>query len=75
LLEERLTELGVVNSNGQRFYTAVTIFYTFSHLFININSNYRYAKKFQSWAYHIPDIFLIEPIEWGKYKDRIKGEI
>jgi hypothetical protein len=50
-------------------------FYSFLHLFTNINPIYRCAKKFQSCAYHIPDIFLIEPIEWGEYKDRIKDEI
>ncbi|MBW4517423.1 MAG: hypothetical protein KME11_19635 [Timaviella obliquedivisa GSE-PSE-MK23-08B] len=40
--------------------------------FKNINSRYRCAKNIQRYAYRIPGIFLKEPVEQRKQKDKLK---
>lgn len=42
------------------------------HGFKNINSRYRCAKNIQRYAYRIPGIFLKEPVEQRKQKDKLK---
>jgi hypothetical protein len=42
------------------------------HDFRNINSRYPCAKNIQRYAYRIPGIFLNEPVEQGKNKDKLK---
>jgi len=42
------------------------------HGFKNINSRYQCAKNIQRSAYRIPGIFLKEPVEQRKQKDKLK---